>query len=149
MLKMKTILSLFLAAFIYTVTCAQQYDAQWVIGPNASVLDFRTPDTVKLDSLVYANVWFFLTSACICDESGNLLYTCYGPCVTDKNGYGLANGCGLSPCTYSTDNPAGFAIQQAALFLPKPGNSRYYYLFHFSNDTLNNQRPGTMILQFN
>jgi hypothetical protein len=38
----------------------------------------------------------------------------------------------------------GLGIIQATLFLPKPGHSGFYYLFHFSNDTLENGRPGTL-----
>ena len=74
---------------------AQLYDANWVIGPNASLLNFRN-DIVTLDS-VKNEIWFFLTSACISNASGDLLFTCYGSCATDKNGDTLQNGCNLCP----------------------------------------------------
>ena len=57
----------------------------------------------------------------------------------------MQNGGGLNPCPYTTaDSLDGLNIDQAALFIPKPGSTRYYYLFHFSNDTFNNSRPGTI-----
>ncbi|MCX6199483.1 MAG: T9SS type A sorting domain-containing protein, partial [Bacteroidetes bacterium] len=54
-------------------------------------------------------------------------------------------GAGLNPCPYTiSSSNNGLGIPQAALFLPKPDNSRYYYLFHFTNDTLSDTRPGTL-----
>ena len=143
-MKRKWLITLCLV-LLTIVGWAQLYDAQWVIGPTTSVIDFRN-DTVTVNSLSN-DIPFFLTNACISDESGELLYTCYGSCVTDKYGDTLFNGENLSPCAYSNNNPIGFAIQQAAIFLPKASDSRYYYLFHFSNDTLYNGssgRPGTL-----
>jgi hypothetical protein len=120
----------------------QMHDAQWVIGPKTSVLDFRN-DTVTIDTLLNY-VPFFLTTACISNEEGNLLYSCYGYAVTDRYGATLLNGDSLSPCAYTYQHAGAFQIQQGAIFLPMPGNSRYYYLIHFSNDTLNKSRPGTL-----
>ena len=120
------------------------YDAQWLLGCNpTTIMDFRN-DTLKLDTLPGATP-SFLTVANICDEAGNLLYYTNGIYITDKNGDTLQNGAGINPCPYTdawTGN--GLNIPQAALFIPKPGDSHHYYLFHFSNDTLGETRPGTM-----
>ena len=123
---------------------AQLYDAQWVLGCNpTTIMDFRN-DTLKLDTLPGATP-SFLTVANICDEAGNLLYYTNGIYIEDKNGDTLQNGTGINPCPY-TDSWSNFGlnIPQAALFIPKPGNCRYYYLFHFSNDTLGMSRPGNL-----
>ena len=131
------------AFLLITTTKAQLHDAQWVLSSNVSVLDFRNDTLVNYPINKWMNI--FLTSANICDEQGELLYYTNGIFIADKNGDTVQNGHGLSPCSYTTtwDNN-GLNIPQAALFLPKPGDSRYYYLFHFSNDTLSNSRPGTL-----
>ncbi len=120
---------------------AQLYDAQWVIGPNTSVLDFRI-DTIRL----YPISTFMNTkdaNADICDSAGDLLYYTNGFYIAGSNGNALLNGDTLSPCAYTyQEYSQGLTIPQAAIFLPKPNNPRYYYLFHFSLDTLN--RPNTI-----
>jgi hypothetical protein len=140
------VIRIFICSFLICsnfIASAQLYDAQWLLGYNESIVDFRTADTVKLDSLPTL-IYFILTNACICDEQGNLLYYTNGIDICGQTDT-LMNGTGLSPCAY-TDVYAnnGLNIPQAALFIPKPGNSRYYYLFHFSNDTLGDARPSTL-----
>jgi hypothetical protein len=54
---MKNIVIWILGLLIVIDLQAQLYDAQWVIGPVASVLDFRN-DTITT-RLVQNNVWFF------------------------------------------------------------------------------------------
>jgi hypothetical protein len=121
---------------------AQQHGAQWVLGPLSSVLDFRE-DTIARRTLP-GYIPLRLTSACISDENGDLLYVCHGSSITDLNGDTLMNGDGLSPCLYTDQNQDGFAIQQAAIFLPWPGNSNLYALLHFSNDAQSNSRPARL-----
>lgn len=123
---------------------AQQYDAQWVIGPNTSVIDFRQADTVLLHTQP-KDIPTSFTNASICDETGSLLYYTNGIYVADRNGDTVMNGSGLSPCAYSDDYyEYGLNIIQAALFLPMPASQRYYYLLHCSNNALNDGRPGTL-----
>jgi hypothetical protein len=123
---------------------AQQYDAQWVIGPNTSVIDFRQADTVLLRTQP-KDIPTSFTNASICDETGNLLYYTNGIYIADRNGDTVMNGSGLSPCAYSDDSyEYGLSIIQSTLFLPKPGNNRLYFLIHYSYDILNDTRPGTL-----
>ena len=137
----KIVTALFI--LFYSVSHAQMYDAQWVIGPNTSVVDFRSIDSVHTYTI---NTWMNtkLANACISDENGNLLYYTNGIYIADSNGDSLLNGNGLSPCSFTTQETSeGLPIQQAVMFLPMPGNPRYYYLFHFSGD-ISNGRPGTL-----
>src|SRR5437660_1480794 len=125
------------------IASAQLHDAQWVIGPVTSAIDFRN-DTVT-NRLIENSFWTFRTNADICDENGNLLSMTNGIFISDANGTEMLNENDLNPCPYTTQYAnQGLNINQAALFLPKPGDKRYYYLFHFSNDTLDNTRPGTL-----
>ena len=120
---------------------AQLYDAQWAIGYDESAVDFRIADTVKIDTLPTLQ-YFFLTNASICDEAGKLLYYTNGVGICGINDT-LLNGNNLSRGIYSSnDSLDGLPIAQGAIFIPKPGSTRYYYLFHSANDTLQYTRPG-------
>ncbi|MFN8288461.1 MAG: T9SS type A sorting domain-containing protein [Chitinophagales bacterium] len=138
-----TLAFLFFLQLSYTGK-AQLYDAQWVTGPNTSILDFRTADTVLLSNQPQ-DMPMEATNASICDENGNLLFYSNGIYIADRNGDTVLNGSNLSPCVY-TDYKyyVGININQGALFIPKPGSNDIYYLFHFSNDTFNYARPATL-----
>jgi Secretion system C-terminal sorting domain len=140
--SMKRILTFF-ALLGWAVGYGQLYDAQWALGYDESVVDFRTADTVKVYSIPTLE-YFTFTNASICDANGNLLYYTNGISICGVNDT-LTNGQGLSPCPYTTALANdGLNIQQAAIFIPKPGDTDIYYLFHFSNDTLQDTRPGTI-----
>lgn len=122
---------------------AQMYDAQWALGFDESVVDFRTDGVVNTDSLPKVQ-YFLSTNANICDSIGVLLFYTNGVSVCGIADT-LFNGSGLSPCLSTTqDSLNGLDIQQAVIFIPMPGNSRYYYLFHFSNDTFQGVRPSKL-----
>ena len=122
---------------------AQLYGAQWVLGYRESVLDFRNDTLINYP--IGPLMPMFLTSANICDSSGNLLYYTNGIYIAGADGSQIANGDSLSPCNWSNQQSCcGLDIPQAALFLPMPSNSRYYYLVHYSADTLNESAPGTI-----
>ena len=123
---------------------AQLYDAKWAIGSlPITILDF-TVDSLKLDSISRPSL-SFLTNASTCDENGSFLYYTNGIAIYGNNGDTLQNGTGLNPCSFTTQWAAlGLDIQQAALFIPQPGNTRYYYLFHFSDDDSINGGPKTL-----
>ena len=140
---MKRILTIVFVLFTRLVAKGQMYDSQWVLGSYQSVLDFRVANVVSVYTIPTAEDFIF-TSASICDEAGNLLYYTNGIGICGVSDT-ILNGTGLNPCLYTEeDSLNGLNIQQAALFIPKPGSTRYYYLFHFSNDTANNTRPGTI-----
>ena len=122
---------------------AQLYDAQWALGDNESVIDFREADSVNIYAIPFFQK-FFLTNASICDSAGNLLYYTNGISICGVNN-SVLNGDNISPCAYTASWACcGLNIQQAALFIPKPGSNRYYYLFHFSNDDSVTNRPATL-----
>jgi hypothetical protein len=74
-----------------------------------------------------------------------LLYYTNGIYIAGADGNQIENGDTLSPCnTEYQQICCGLDIPQGALFLPMPGNTRYYYLFHMAEDTLNGGRPGSL-----
>jgi hypothetical protein len=132
---------LFILLLLCYSFCAngQLHDAQWVFSELPSVMDFRTPDTVKNYSL--SGIFpMFLASANICDEDGNLLFITNGINVYDRDGVELENGSDIvnTPEVQQYQN-VGLCWPQVVLFLPMPGNSRFYYLIHFGID--NNSTP--------
>ena len=141
---MKKVINISILCLACFICQAQLYDAKWAIGfLPVTLLDF-TADSLTLDSISSQRL-FFLTNANICDEHGNFLYVTNGIAIYDKNGDTLQNGTGINPCSYTDQYTCcGLNIIQAALFIPQPGNTRYYYLFHFSNDDANSDRPATI-----
>ena len=127
-------------------TChAQLCDMNWTIGDHPVTLLNFSSDSVKLDSINSPWGNYFITNACISDEYGNYLYSTNGVYIFDRHGDTLLNGTGINPCSYTENYTCcGLNINQAALFIPQPGNNRYYYLFHFSNDDANSDRPATI-----
>ena len=138
---MKFVIIVLLSCITFALVNAQGHSAQWLVGPNTSVLDFRI-DTIGLYTIsTFMNT--DETNADICDTNGDLLYYTNGFYIAGGDGNSLQNGDTLSPCAYTNQQYSqGIAVPQAAIFLPKPNSSRYYYLFHFSLDTLN--RPSTI-----
>ena len=142
---MKQCIFTFLGLCLAIISHAQLYGNEWIAGNNP--LSFITADSnnVSIDSLSNYNLVFTFTLADICDENGNLLFISNGISIFDKNGDTLLNGNGINPCEYTSQWACcGLDIPQAALFIPQPGNNRYYYLFHFSNDLTENARPATI-----
>lgn len=140
---MRKIVAILICLIVYCIGKAQLYDAQWAIGYNESILDFRNSDTVKVDTLPTLDGFLF-TNSCICDENGDLIYYTNGINICNPN-HILTNSYGLSNCGYTRDDSIdGLNIAQAAIFIPKPGNTRYYYLFHLCNDVPNDPRPRTI-----
>lgn len=122
---------------------AQLYNAQWVLGYNESVLDFRN-DTLTAYA-IQPLMPIFLTNASTCSCTGELLYYTNGIYIAGADVNQIMNGDSLSPSSYTNQSACcGLDIPQATLFLPKPGNSSLYYLFHFTNDSLSLGRPGTL-----
>jgi hypothetical protein len=84
------------------------------------------------------------TSACISNEKGNLLYYTNGCYINDITGNVLLNGDSISPCAYTyQEYYDGLSLPEATLFLPKPADTNYYYLFDLSLDSTD-YHPGNL-----
>ncbi len=140
---MKKEFILLLCVYGWALGKAQLYDAQWVLGPNTSNIDFRGETPVN-DSI---GKWMGMrdANAAICDSTGDLLFYTNGIYIAGKrsDGDSILNGNDLNPCSFTDQYHAGLPLTQACLFLVKPGDSRYFYLIHFSGDT-SGPRPGTL-----
>ncbi|MFN8143801.1 MAG: T9SS type A sorting domain-containing protein [Bacteroidia bacterium] len=108
----------------------------WVMGYESGFagyggtnIDFYHgyPDT----SYVYREMNFRMTSSCISDSLGQLLFYTNGGYIANRNNDTMLNGDDINPGNYANDwKSRGFRITQGALTIPIPGNSTGYYLFH-------------------
>ena len=84
---------------------------------------------------------FRAAQANISDENGNLLMVTNGCWIADASGDTMQNGGGLNPGSFTTtwcDATTGQPTPNMGVFLPYPGDSTKYILFHQTgNDTLN------------
>ena len=99
---------------------------------NRAVLSFSNSTiTVSPDSFAMA---FTGAQANISDNNGNLLMYTNGCYIADATGNVMQNGDSLNPGDFANSwcyNPAGgMPIPNTCVFLPWPGDSTKYILFH-------------------
>ena len=128
---------LVLVCYTFFNSSAQLYDAQWMLGPRTSTVDFRT-DPPSLDT-IHKSIVGYESNAAISNYAGELLYYTNGIYIAGKQSSGdsILNGNGLNPCPFTTQySSQGIPYPQSSIFLNKPGDAhdRYYYLIHFSGD---------------
>lgn len=144
---MKSIsLTILLSITLHTCLFSQQkLDYVWPLGygpeyhspingivQGGMLMDFNyTPPTFSLDSFLSD-----ITRAGICDTGGQLLAYTDGCRVYNRNHALMPNGDTLSPGKVfnSFCDEGGYPLWQGCLFLPKPGSSNLYYLFHLRAD---------------
>jgi len=116
--------------FFPLICFAQKQGNIWYFG-NQAGLDFNTgtPVTLNNGQLIAQE-----GTAVMCDSSGALLFYTNGYQVWNNNHQVMPNGDSLLGGTSST---------QAALIIPQPGSSRYFYIFttdDFQHNLLNGLR---------
>ncbi|MGB5981571.1 MAG: gliding motility-associated C-terminal domain-containing protein [Nonlabens sp.] len=100
---------------------AQQESAFWFFGINAGI-DFNTGAAISIDN---GNLVTREGCATISDRNGNLLFYTDGTVVYNRNHQLMPNGSDLKGDSSSTSS---------AIVVPKPGNSRIYYVFTVDTD---------------
>ena len=73
---------------------------------------------------------FWGTEATICDAQGNFLMSTNGIWIANANNDTMMNGAGLNPGGVTGSWPYGLPMSSNAVFLPYPGDSTKYVLFH-------------------
>ncbi len=73
---------------------------------------------------------FWGTEATICDAQGNFLMSTNGIWIANANNDTMMNGSGLNPGVSVNTNPNGLYLSKANFFLPVPGDSTKFALFH-------------------
>ncbi len=118
---MKRISATILLTICSILLSAQNQGNFWYFGDHAG-LDFSSGSPVSTSGgqVYFPDGTHSEGSASICDSSGNLLFYTNGHRVWNKNHLLMPNGTGIGGHWSST---------QAALIIPQPGSTRYYYIF--------------------
>lgn len=116
---MKTLLTIL---FLIPLTCfAQRQGNIWYFGDHAGV-DFNSgvPVSISNGQTYNNNILHSEGTAVICDSSGSLLFYTNGQKIWNRNHQVMPAGDSLLGHLSST---------QAALIVPQPGSSRFFYVF--------------------
>jgi hypothetical protein len=110
---------------------SQGRNSVYLLGYNAKArIDFTSNSyTISPDA---RQITFNDTQANIADENGNILMSSNGVFIADANGDTMLNGTGLNPGWGVNNCPDGLCMSYANLFLPMPGDTSKYILFHQS-----------------
>jgi hypothetical protein len=126
--------------FVFYDVYSQGRNSVYLLGYNAKArIDYTANAyTISPDS---RQITFNDTQANIADENGNILMSSNGVFVADANGDTMQNGTGLNPGWAVSTFPDGLPMPYANLFLPMPGDSNKYVLFHQALDIAVNSVP--------
>jgi hypothetical protein len=102
------------------ICCGQNQGNIWYFGNHAG-LDFNSGSPIALiNGATYDGFDVGEGTSVISDNSGNLLFYTNGQKVWNKNHLIMPNGDSLL---------GNYSSTQAALIIPQPGSSRYFYVF--------------------
>jgi len=132
-------LILFLNLGSQFVLC-QGLNNTWLLGndpgwPNLGRIEFGLSSYQLLNE--QRKMAFKGTQGTISDHNGNFLMSSNGIWIANANNDTMLNGSGLNPGYFVNSWPYGLPIFYGNVFLPYPGDSTYYVLFHqteLSND---------------
>lgn len=132
---------LFFIIFLsYCSVNGQGVNNLWLLGNDTSYAPYWGTYDLNFNNTSFAidtlnhKIAQQTTNANIADTSGNLLFFTNGIVVGNALGDTMQNGSGLNPSNYTSQNPEGLYLNQAALILPLPSSNSIYYLFHSTVD---------------
>jgi type IX secretion system substrate protein len=122
----------------------QGFNHQWLLGnhpawPNIGRLTFTSTSYSLLTE--QRKMPFKGTQGNISDANGNFLMSSNGVWIANANNDTMMNGGGLNPGVYTSNWPNGFVLPYANVFLPFPGDSSKYLLFHHAATFNGNAYP--------
>ncbi len=144
---MKKCLYIIIFTLIYISYCnGQGRNHQWLLGYGLFVDSYTTSEKARLlfDSANATvipetrKLAFRAAQGNISDENGNLLMASNGCWIMNVTGDTMMNGKGLNPDPYTTQwcaSTSGIPYTHADIFLPMPGDSSKYILFHHSGNS--------------
>ncbi len=113
---------------------AQFYNHQWLIGNQW--LQTIPKGRMIFDSISYQyqtefrKMAFDGTQGNICDANGNFLMSSNGVWIANANNDTMLNGSGLNPGYFVNSWPNGLLIPNGNFFVPTPGDTSGFTLFH-------------------
>jgi hypothetical protein len=130
----KTIILILACGYSY----GQGYNHQWLLG------SYNLPQDPKGRAFINSSSFSALqearkmvfkgTQGNICDSNGNFLMSSNGIWVANSQNDTMQNGSGLNPGVFASSWPYGFPLGGANIFLPSPGDSNGFFLFHQTGD---------------
>lgn len=149
---MKSITLSILLVFVFSImtfetAMSQGQNSTWLLGHHYSTSSFEGRmnfDTSSYNITSEQRVIPFLdTEGNISDANGNLLMSSNGYFIADATGDTMMNGSGINPnqCTLDYGVSDGMFLPYGNIFLPMPGDTTKYILFHqtcdYNSATLN------------
>ncbi len=132
---------MFLVLLTISLSCfSQGRNSVFLLGYNAIArIDFT--NNSYLISPDNRQITFNDTQANIADENGNILMSSNWVFIADATGNTMMNGGGLNPGWAVNTFPDGLPMPYANLFIPMPGDTSKYVLFHQALDIAVNSIP--------
>ncbi|MEP7171443.1 MAG: T9SS type A sorting domain-containing protein [Bacteroidota bacterium] len=134
--------SIFIFLLFSSFARGQGFNHQWLLG---SYLFYPDPKgRILFDTNNYnlvnenRDMVFNGTEGNISDANGNFLMSSNGVWIANANNDTMINGSGLNPSPFTTNWHYGQVITYGNIFIPFPGDSSKYILFHQTGDSLNN-----------
>jgi hypothetical protein len=116
----------------------QEYNHQWLLGNQWLFTDPKARMYFDASSYVlqpeFRKMVFEGTEGNICDANGNFLMSSNGVWIANANNDTMMNGNGLNPGTNVNSYPHALLDIYANIFLPYPGDSTKYVLFHHTDE---------------
>ena len=133
---MRKILNISLLLFLFSSQIVAQgfYNHQWLLGSYNFLQDPK--GRIVFDTSSYTHIPEFRkmsfkgTEATICDAQGNFLMSSNGVWIANANNDTMMNGSGLNPNGVTSNWAFGLPMTANNMFLPYPGDTTKYLLFH-------------------
>jgi hypothetical protein len=116
------------------------YNHVWLLGSYNFLQNLK--GRMIFDSTSYVHTTenrkmpFKGTEATICDPQGNFLMSTNGIWIANANNDTMLNGSGLNPNGITGNWAFGLPMIANAIFLPFPGDSNRFVLFHHTADLI-------------
>jgi hypothetical protein len=124
---------LFLLVLFSSLAMGQGENAVWLMGNQGLPYD-KGKMTFDSSSYIYNKEFrkmaFRGTEATISDRNGNFLMSSNGVWIANATNDTMLNGGGLNPGPEVNGDPNGLLLPFANMFLPYPGDTSKYVLFH-------------------
>jgi DNA-binding beta-propeller fold protein YncE len=137
---MRTITFLF-CLLLNLSAAGQGYNHQWLLGSANFQVSYK--GRAYIDALnfniqtEFRKMPFYGTQGNICDANGNFLMSSNGVWIANANNDTMLNGSGLNPGGITPNWPNGLPMVANNVFVPYPGDTNKFILFHHSADTFN------------
>jgi hypothetical protein len=129
-LKFSIILFLMMTLIKFSPMLGQGYNHTWLLGHTANKMRLNFTDTSYTVIPEVRKMTFRDTEGNISDENGNILMSSNGIWIANAIGDTMQNGAGLNPGSFVNSWSVGLPLPNANVFLPWPGDSTKYALFH-------------------